>query len=279
MSDEIRGRYIEHAKWVALLAGGAIAFTVQLVIAQGPPKHALALVIALVLFVLSIAGLFLFVGQMLGTKEVSRGIQDLYMYSMAAFVIAMLIFCVCCYFWVFTATPRKQTCTIEIGAQMESSSQLKHKFTISSLNDEGNADLPCTQLASKWFNEVARTDRDESQSSDAADTRLGVVHFAEGSDELDATALETLEHILVALKKTGPGSLRIAGGTDTVGQDAANYSLGERRARKVAEQVRSRSSVAALNIDSFGERRLEVKTVDNIAEAGNRTVVIELIAN
>jgi outer membrane protein OmpA-like peptidoglycan-associated protein len=277
---EERERYIEHVRWIAVLAVGAIAFSVQLVIAKGPPAHSLWLTLSLVALVFALVGLFFFVGRMLGSTDVTTGTQTLYMGSMALFVLAMVSFCICSYFWVFSPSSQNEECGFTVTSKGESSARVKLEVSMAAPGDEIHRSV-CGRIMAKWLSEAdSNSERAQVQNGLPLYTsvRIAVLHFAEGSDVLDATARQVLDDALPVIKQSELGLLRVIGGTDTIGSDSANYALGERRAQMVAEQLRMHmENDSRIETNSFGERRLEIKTADAIEEAANRTVVIELV--
>lgn len=73
-----------------------------------------------------------------------------------------------------------------------------------------------------------------------------------------------------------PGSCKsnVLGFSDTLGGDKANLLLSEKRAQHVAELLR-KQNIPVGNVKGWGERWLDVHTVDGIKNEKNRRVVIE----
>jgi outer membrane protein OmpA-like peptidoglycan-associated protein len=70
-------------------------------------------------------------------------------------------------------------------------------------------------------------------------------------------------------------SVSATGHTDTTGNNAANYELGLKRAKRVAEILQEAGLRAdAVSTASHGETDLLVKTADNVDEPRNRRVEV-----
>jgi outer membrane protein OmpA-like peptidoglycan-associated protein len=133
---------------------------------------------------------------------------------------------------------------------------------------------------SKWFKEHWIPDESTAKSGalPRAVERIAVINFSSGSDALDPTATATLDRALQSIGSVEQRKIVIGGGTDTVGPDAGNYVLAKRRADAVSSYMKSRlNGEANLKVDSFGERRLEVRTLDQVRQAANRAVIVELV--
>lgn len=95
---------------------------------------------------------------------------------------------------------------------------------------------------------------------------LNETHFEFGSSKLTAAAKEILEKTASELDKLAPRRLSIIGHTDSVGGDAANQKLSERRADAVFAFLRAKG-VKVDNVDrvGFGE---SAPISDNSTAAG-----------
>lgn len=95
---------------------------------------------------------------------------------------------------------------------------------------------------------------------------LNETHFEFGSSKLTAAAKEVLEKTASELDKLAPRKLSIIGHADSVGGDAANQKLSERRADAVFAFLRAKG-VKVDNVDrvGFGE---SAPIADNSTAAG-----------
>jgi len=112
------------------------------------------------------------------------------------------------------------------------------------------------------------------------------VIFASGSDVIPSAEVPKLEAawaaVAAAVQKYGrqiPVKLFVAGYTDTVGQEASNQALSDRRARALATWFRTRGFGGELYYQGFGERALAVPTADEVDEAANRRALYVLAAD
>ena len=104
------------------------------------------------------------------------------------------------------------------------------------------------------------------------------VEFATGSAALTGQARQTLDALGKALNdpKLAGDKFRIEGHTDTVGSAAANLSLSQQRAARVAQYLEDRFSIPAARLTpvGMGERGLAVATPPQTPNAANRRVVV-----
>jgi len=102
--------------------------------------------------------------------------------------------------------------------------------------------------------------------------------FVTGSAELTPSAARELRDLGAALTHESMGQSRflIEGHTDTVGEQAMNQALSERRAATVAAFLIANFRLPAerLSIRGVGEAQPVVPTQDNVPEARNRRVHI-----
>lgn len=102
-----------------------------------------------------------------------------------------------------------------------------------------------------------------------------VLHFIEGKDELTEDSRLIAGKVFAEIAKRPAPEVIIYGHTDTVGSDADNLTLSQRRANRVREDlVRLGVSAAGILAEGRGERELQVPTADNVAEPRNRRVEI-----
>jgi outer membrane protein OmpA-like peptidoglycan-associated protein len=105
------------------------------------------------------------------------------------------------------------------------------------------------------------------------------VGFATDSASIDAAeepklaaSLRKIADALARHRELGPIKLYIAGHTDTVGADAYNLELSNRRARAIATWFRRHGLRLPVLFEGFGEHALLVGTPDQTGEARNRRV-------
>jgi hypothetical protein len=104
-----------------------------------------------------------------------------------------------------------------------------------------------------------------------------VVYFDLGEARLDSEDLGVISAAADEFRRTGATRVTVRGHTDTTGSPDLNRSLSERRARAVADEL-ARQGVPsdAITTDAVGETRLVVQTGDEVPEASNRRVEIDI---
>lgn len=105
------------------------------------------------------------------------------------------------------------------------------------------------------------------------------VHFEFDSARLTAADKERLEVIATRLKKEAPTArLSVTGHTDSVGRDAYNLKLSEKRAQSVADYLISRGvpQRSFVSIQGAGESRPEADNATAEGRAMNRRVEIRI---
>lgn len=104
-----------------------------------------------------------------------------------------------------------------------------------------------------------------------------VLYFLEGRDELTAESKSELEKVFVELKRRPLPDIVVIGHTDTVGSLAFNDKLSLARAERLREMLVS-LGIAGDRIQAAGrgKRELLVPTEENISEARNRRVEINV---
>src|SRR5581483_3755958 len=106
-----------------------------------------------------------------------------------------------------------------------------------------------------------------------------VVLFAFDKSTLDETARATIASAAEAFKRTGSAQISVQGHTDTAGNAVYNQALSERREQAVTnELVRLGVPASSISGTAVGETDLQVPTADNVREARNRVVDIQLAA-
>ena len=106
-----------------------------------------------------------------------------------------------------------------------------------------------------------------------------VVLFPFDQSTLDANARATVSSAAEEFKRTGSAQISVQGHTDTAGNADYNQALSERREQAVtAELVRLGVPAGAISGVAVGENQPAVPTGDNVREAQNRRVDIQIAA-
>jgi hypothetical protein len=106
-----------------------------------------------------------------------------------------------------------------------------------------------------------------------------VVLFPFDQSTLDATARATISSAAEGFKHTGSAQISVQGHTDTAGNSDYNQALSERREQAVTrELVRLGVPESAISGSAVGETEPAVQTGDNVREAQNRRVDIQVAA-
>ncbi|QKF65412.1 OmpA family protein [Campylobacter corcagiensis] len=95
------------------------------------------------------------------------------------------------------------------------------------------------------------------------------------SDSLDEKSLKIIPKIKQTIKDRYPCEVSIIGHTDTIGSNDINKKVSLKRAKKVAGIFKD-ENISRVDIYSFGESNLLVKTADNVFEPKNRRVEIQI---
>ena len=106
----------------------------------------------------------------------------------------------------------------------------------------------------------------------------GNITFVTNGHDLNSSFFEVLDSVVLVLQEFEKTVIVVAGHTDSVGSEAYNQSLSERRANSVADYLLSRNIVAArIETVGFGET---APIADNATDAGrslNRRVELTLL--
>ncbi len=106
-----------------------------------------------------------------------------------------------------------------------------------------------------------------------------VVLFPFDQATLDATAQSTIQSAADDFKRTGSAQISVKGHTDTSGNSDYNQALSERREQAVTDAlVQLGVPLSAINGSAVGETQPAVQTADNVREAQNRRVDIQVAA-
>lgn len=103
-----------------------------------------------------------------------------------------------------------------------------------------------------------------------------VVFFDFDSATLSQDAIVTLDQVVADFNDAKPTTVIVEGHTDTMGTDAYNMALSQRRADAVSRHLTSKGiSSGSIAVDYFGFRRPQVDTGPNVPEQANRRVEIQ----
>ncbi len=106
---------------------------------------------------------------------------------------------------------------------------------------------------------------------------LGEVLFAFDSAQLTNAAMQTLDGLVGSLASADVISITVDGYTDSIGSDAYNQKLSQRRADSVMAYLTSKGVPAAkLNARGFGESRPLADNGSDVGRAQNRRVEIQV---
>jgi len=104
-----------------------------------------------------------------------------------------------------------------------------------------------------------------------------LLHFLEGRDELTPDSKAELDKILAELKRRPLPDIAVIGHTDAVGTLAYNDKLSLARAERVRDMfVQMGIPASRIQVAGRGKRELLVPTDDNVSEARNRRVEINV---
>ncbi len=93
--------------------------------------------------------------------------------------------------------------------------------------------------------------------------------------KLDTKSVEELKKILILLESLHHPYINIVGNTDTRGSVEENYELALKRAREIAQKIKSSGvNYIKMDVSSNSELDLAVQTKDEVEEALNRRVEI-----
>ena len=104
-----------------------------------------------------------------------------------------------------------------------------------------------------------------------------VLYFLEGRDELTADSRAELDRVFGDLRRRPLPDIVVIGHTDTVGSQGFNDRLSLQRAERVRDMLMTLGLPASrVEVAGRGKRELLVPTEDNVAEARNRRVEINV---
>lgn len=108
--------------------------------------------------------------------------------------------------------------------------------------------------------------------------KVGVVNFAFDSAEVPMEETGEIESVVDTLRQNPETkTIVLKGHADLIGPEEYNYKLGYKRAMKVKEALVNKGLRAeSIEVESFGEERPVVETMDKAESEINRRVVIQI---
>ena len=101
-----------------------------------------------------------------------------------------------------------------------------------------------------------------------------LLYFTNGSD-LTKNSAKKIDEIKQTIKDRTPCNVSIIGHADTYGSDKINEKVSLDRAQSIAKNFKD-LNISRLEIVSFGEKNLLIKTKDGVIEPKNRRVEIQI---
>ncbi len=102
-------------------------------------------------------------------------------------------------------------------------------------------------------------------------------YFKSGSEKLTIESEKNLVNLLPEIQKRTPCDVTVIGHSDTQGNDESNINLSIKRANTVKEWIiKQKVRLNSIKVESYGEKDLAVKTKDNVSEAKNRRVEVQI---
>jgi OOP family OmpA-OmpF porin len=99
------------------------------------------------------------------------------------------------------------------------------------------------------------------------------IYFATNKADIEVASFETLDKIANVLLDCPDASIEVAGHTDSVGEDAFNLALSEKRAESVASYLRSQKSLKnEINAVGYGEKMPIADNSTASGQARNRRI-------
>ena len=101
------------------------------------------------------------------------------------------------------------------------------------------------------------------------------LYFLEGTTEMTPESLPVIDELRAEIAKRPGAEVQVTGHTDTVGSDADNDVLSQRRAEEILNLLVSKGfDRSIMSAVGRGERELKVPTADNVANPINRRVEV-----
>ncbi len=103
------------------------------------------------------------------------------------------------------------------------------------------------------------------------------LYFSSGTSDISAETRAEIGKVIDAIKKHESCDLSVIGHSDRVGDNVSNKGLSIDRAKAVAEILTSNGiDERCMDIRYYGENDPAIPTADNVAEARNRRVEVEI---
>lgn len=101
------------------------------------------------------------------------------------------------------------------------------------------------------------------------------LYFLEGTTEMTPESLPVLDELRAEIDKRPGAEVQVTGHTDTVGSDADNDALSQKRAEEILNLLASKGfDRSIMSAVGRGERELKVPTADDVSNPINRRVEV-----
>jgi outer membrane protein OmpA-like peptidoglycan-associated protein len=101
------------------------------------------------------------------------------------------------------------------------------------------------------------------------------LYFLEGTTEMTKESLPVIEELRAEIAKRPGAEVQVTGHTDTVGTDADNDTLSQKRAEEILNLLVSKGfDRSIMSAVGRGERELKEPTADNVSSPVNRRVEV-----
>lgn len=101
------------------------------------------------------------------------------------------------------------------------------------------------------------------------------LYFLEGTTNMTPESLPVLEELRAEIARRPGAEVQVTGHTDTVGNDADNDALSQKRAEEILNLLASRGfDRSIMSAVGRGERELKEQTPDNVSSPVNRRVEV-----
>jgi outer membrane protein OmpA-like peptidoglycan-associated protein len=105
--------------------------------------------------------------------------------------------------------------------------------------------------------------------------RSFTLYFLEGGTEMSPDSLPVLDELRAEIARRPGAEVQVTGHTDTVGSDADNDTLSQKRAEEILNLLASKGfDRSIMGAVGRGERELRVPTGDNVSSPVNRRVEV-----
>lgn len=102
-----------------------------------------------------------------------------------------------------------------------------------------------------------------------------LLYFKHGTSDLTAESIKKLPEVRKRVDERQPCDVNVIGHTDTSGNEKYNIRVSLKRAQVIETWLRKQNmNIQTINVESYGESDLLVKTKDGVSERRNRRVEI-----